>query len=109
MAELSLNDSWERLSVEELKWAEFALDYLRKGRRNIHDDFNDLMNELRETGAREPFSGTRGCGAGVSGCPARARVSHEAAKQSAYVVHVFGCGVLVLGNRLVIALAVAIH
>ncbi|MEH2567753.1 hypothetical protein [Bradyrhizobium sp. AZCC 2289] len=34
--------------MDDLEWAQFALDYLRRGRRSIHDDFNDLMNELRE-------------------------------------------------------------
>jgi hypothetical protein len=37
--------------VEDLKWAEFALQYLRDGRTSIHDDFNALMTELRESGA----------------------------------------------------------
>jgi len=42
---------------EDLEWAKFALDYLRKGRRSIHSDFNDLMNELREMSVarREPW------------------------------------------------------
>jgi hypothetical protein len=37
--------------VEHLKWAEFALEYLRDRRKSIQDDFNALMTELRNSGA----------------------------------------------------------